>query len=240
MEFNNSYIERIFKVIKQFIKWAKENYGYNGNADTYRIRKKNVTNNPIVYLNWDELQNLYNSTITSIYLQHVRDVFCFCCFTSLRYSDVAKLQRSDITESQITIVTKKTSESITIELNSYSKSILDKYKDIQFKNNLALPIISNQKMNIYLKQLAKENGLCTNIKRVYYTGNKRHEKTYQKWELITTHCGRRTFIVNALFLGIPAEVVMKWTGHADYTAMRPYIHIVDELKSREMEKFNRR
>ena len=61
---------------------------------------------------------------------------------------------------------------------------------------------------------------------------------HEKWELITTHCGRRTFIVNALFLGIPAEVVMKWTGHADYKAMKPYVAIVDQLKAKEMNKFN--
>ena len=44
--------------------------------------------------------------------------------------------------------------------------------------------------------------------------------------------------MNALFLGIPAEVVMSWTGHADYKAMKPYIKIVSELKSKEMAKFN--
>lgn len=53
-----------------------------------------------------------------------------------------------------------------------------------------------------------------------------------------THAGRRTFISNALSLGIPPQVVMKWTGHDDYKSMKPYIDIADETKINAMEKFN--
>ena len=52
------------------------------------------------------------------------------------------------------------------------------------------------------------------------------------------HAGRRTFICNALALGIPAQVVMKWTGHSDYKAMKPYIDIADDIKANAMNKFN--
>ena len=55
---------------------------------------------------------------------------------------------------------------------------------------------------------------------------------------VGTHTGRRTFIVNALSLGIPPNVVMKWTGHNDYKAMKPYIDIVDSIKASEMTKLN--
>ena len=59
-----------------------------------------------------------------------------------------------------------------------------------------------------------------------------------KWELAGTHTGRRTFIVNALSLGITPNIVMKWTGHSDYKAMKPYIDIVDSIKASEMSKMN--
>lgn len=59
------------------------------------------------------------------YLARVRDVFCFQCFTSLRYSDVAKLKRSDIVDGVIKVVTKKTGDTISIELNKYSSAILE-------------------------------------------------------------------------------------------------------------------
>ena len=56
--------------------------------------------------------------------------------------------------------------------------------------------------------------------------------------LAGTHTGHRTFIVTTLSLGIPPNVVMKWTGHSDYSSMKPYIDIVDEIKASSMTKLN--
>ena len=64
------------------------------------------------------------------------------------------------------------------------------------------------------------------------------EQDVYKRQLLTTHAGRRTFICNALALGTPAQVVMKWTGHSDYKAMKPYIDIADDIKANAMNKFN--
>ena len=158
----------------------------------------------------------------------------------MRYSDVARLKKENITEDSINIVTQKTSDRLKIELNKYSKSILDKYSDRFFKNNLALPIKSNQKMNEYLKKVGMLAGLDAMLTIVRFHGAERIETTHRKYELISTHCGRRTFVVNALYLGIPSEVIMKWTGHSDYRAMKPYVAIIDDLKRQEMDKFNKR
>ena len=103
---------------------------------------------------------------------------------------------------------------------------------------MALPVISNQKMNDYLKDIGKAMKFDTPIREVYFKGNKRYEEVKPKYELLTTHCGRRTFVVNALTLGIPSEVIMRWTGHSDYESMKPYMKIVDKLKKSEMSKFN--
>lgn len=67
---------------------------------------------------------------------------------------------------------------------------------------------------------------------------KKIDEVLPKYSLLGTHCGRRTFICNALSLGIPPQVVMKWTGHSDYSAMKPYIDIADEIKATAMEKFD--
>lgn len=77
---------------------------------------------------------IYNMYIKEGTLSTVRDVFCFCCFTGLRYSDVYNLRKTDIINGKIDIVTQKDSDNIQIELNKYSKSILDKYEDIELKN----------------------------------------------------------------------------------------------------------
>ena len=192
------------------------------------------------FLTWDELNRLkdYQIPKDKQYLERVRDVFLFCCFTSLRYSDVRNLKRSDVKSDHIEVTTVKTADSLSIELNKYSKAILEKYKDIHFENHMALPVISNQKMNDYLKELGELAEINEPIRETYYKGNERIDEVTPKYALLSTHAGRRTFICNALALGIPAQVVMKWTGHSDYKAMKPYIDIADDIKANAMNKFN--
>ena len=132
----------------------------------------------------------------------------------------------------------KTNDSLKIELNQYSRGILDKYKDYKDCKGRALPVITNQRMNEYLKELAELVGINELIRETYYIGNERFDEVTPKYALIGTHAGRRTFICNALSLGIPPQVVMKWTGHSDYKAMKPYIDIADETKANAMSKFN--
>lgn len=237
----NMSIAKYISLTKWFLRWAANNGYYNGHLhDSYKphIKGSSGANKEVIYLTWDELMAVYNFDFKEPYLDRTRDVFCFCCFTGVRYSDVAALKRQNVSDDCINIVTQKTSDVLKIELNKYSKAILDKYRDVPFPNNAALPVISNQKMNVYLKEVGKKVGLDSKQTIVRFKGNERVERTFYKYELLTTHCGRRTFVVNALYLGIPSEVIMKWTGHSDYKSMRPYIAIVDDIKVREMNKFN--
>lgn len=235
----NTSIRKTIKNIKDFIRWMVRMGYYNGSShETFSIKLKGIESNVVVYLTWDELLKLYYMEFDDKSDAEARDVFCFCCFTSLRYSDVLKLQKCDVYEDRIEVVTEKTTDALSIDLNDYSRAILEKYKDSKFRGGKALPVPVNQVFNRKLKKICKDAGFTTPIKKVYYIGNDRKEDVCPKYKFITSHCGRRTFIVNALFLGIPAEVVMKWTGHSDYKAMRPYVEIVDELKAKEMNKFN--
>lgn len=108
-------------------------------------------------MTWKELNQFRDCVIpeTKKHLERIRDVFLFSCFTGLRQSDVYNLRRSDIKENHIEITTIKTANSLIIDLNNHNKAVLDKYKDIHFENDKALPVISNQKMNDYLKELAE-------------------------------------------------------------------------------------
>lgn len=106
------------------------------------------------------------------------------------------------------------------------------------RSNLVFPYYTNQAMNRDLKKLCKLSGINEEIRITSYKGNERIDEIKEKWELVGTHTGRRTFIVNALSRGIAPNVVMKWTGHSDYKAMKPYIDIVDSIKASEMSKMN--
>lgn len=239
----NTTIAKNLAFVRWFLRWAHKKGYYNGDMqDTFKPKLKGTDGNSkeIIYLTQDEIKILENHQFLPMQaaLERVRDVFLFCCFTGLRYSDVAKLKRSDIKDGFIVVVTKKTVDGLRIELNKHSQAILDKYKDMKFPKDLALPIISNVKMNARLKILGQVCGIDEPTRIVYFQGGVRHEEVFPKWALLTTHCGRRTFVVTALQLGIPSEVIMKWTGHNDFSAMKPYVKIVDELKAKAMSRFD--
>ncbi len=249
LEFSNSTNAKYLKMFKWFLNWATKK-GYNTNLTyklfEYKFKGTNISNiqNNIVFLSWDELKHLNN-----LYLGYnksfdqTRDIYCFCCFTSLRYSDIANLKKNDVkTDNKgnhyIEILTVKTDDKLHIELNNYALSIWNKYKDIEYKNNKAFPVISNQKFNVYLKDVAKLAGLKNQETVIEFKGNKRIDKTYEKWELITSHTARKTFIINALYLGIQPDIIRSWTGHKDHKTMEQYIKIVSEQKRISMNKFN--
>ena len=239
-EMRNTTIGKQLSFLKWFLRWAFKKGVHQNNAyDSYKPKLKS-TQKKIIFLTWDELNRLREFKIPSNKqaLERVRDVFLFQCFTGLRYSDVFNLRRSDIKGDHIEVTTVKTSDSLIIELNNHSKAILDKYKDVAFEDDKVLPVITNQKMNDYLKELAEMAGIDEPIRQTYYKGNERIDEVTPKYALLGTHAGRRTFICNALALGIPPQVVMKWTGHSDYKAMKPYIDIADDTKANAMSKFN--
>ena len=239
-EMRNSTIGKQLSFLKWFLRWAYKKGVHQNNAyDSYKPKLKS-TQKKIIFLTWNELNRLREFKIPSNKqaLERVRDVFLFQCFTGLRYSDVFNLRRSDIKGDHIEVTTVKTSDSLIIELNNHSKAILDKYKDVAFEDDKVLPVITNQKMNDYLKELAEMAGIDEPVRQTYYKGNERIDDVTPKYALLGTHAGRRTFICNALALGIPPQVVMKWTGHSDYKAMKPYIDIADDIKANAMSKFN--
>lgn len=254
-----SSAEKVYKNLAWFLRWAiRKKYTQVRDIESYEPVFKTVKK-PVIFLTQDELDKVFNLEIpktgTKLKLHDMngkeyekkviehegmsiaRDLFCFCAFTSLRYSDVVEVRRTDIHDGVLTITTQKTHDRLPIDLNPYSRAILDKYKDLETVGDHALPVISNQKMNQYLKDLGKLCGFNEPITRVCFRAGARVEETYPKYEMLSTHAGRRTFICLALSSGIPPQVVMKWTGHCDYKSMKPYIDIAGKTKSDAMNTF---
>ena len=239
-EMRNSTIDNQVSFLKWFLKWAYSK-GYNNNLayQTFKPKLK-TTQKKIIFLTPEELKKIkeFNIPQTKKYLERVRDVFLFSCYSGIRYSDAFNLKKTDIKDAYFEITTVKTNDSLIIELNKNTKEILEKYKDIPFQGNKALPVISNQRMNEYIQELGKLTEIEEPIRITYYKGNERKDEVIPKHKLLSTHAGRRTFICNALSLGIPVNVVMKWTGHSDYKSMKPYIDIADNIKVNAMKKFD--
>lgn len=239
---NNDYCNRTivkqFRILKSFLRWISKN-GYIVQPGVLEFKPKlKVIPKVVTFLKYKELMHFfeYEFPKEKEYLSKARDMFCFMAFTSLRYSDLAKLRPSNVIDGYLDFCTEKTDDKLRIALNEHAQKIIDKYA--WYKGDTVFPVPSNQKLNDYLKEAAKLAGLDREITQVYFKGNTRHEDTYKFWEQISCHDARRTFVCCSLALGIPPSVVMSCTGHSDYESMKPYIEVADETQRMEMDKWN--
>ena len=160
----------------------------------YRFKWKQVSRD---FLSEEELASIMEKKMETPTLEAVRDIFIFSCFTGLVYIDIANLRESDIAtkSGKRWIVTSrhKTGVSCNIPLLALPQKILQKYEGKDKKGRL-LPIISNQKMNAYLKEIADVCGIEKNL---------------------TCHVARHTFATLMLSLGVSMESVSRMLGHTN-------------------------
>ena len=125
-----------------------------------------------------------------------------------------------------------------IYFNDLSYPIIKKYEQYKNVSENVLPVISNQKYNDYLKELGKLAGFDQPTTKVIFKGSERIERTVPKYELLTSHVARKTFVTLALYKGIPAEVVRSFTGHKDAKVMERYFKFNGQEKKNQMQNFN--
>jgi site-specific recombinase XerD len=152
----------------------------------------------------------------------VRDIFIFCCFTGLAYADVKKLTKDDVVigvdgEQWIKTRRIKTDTRSNIPILPIAQTIIEKYMDNELMKvkNLVLPVLSNQKMNAYIKEIADLCGINKNL---------------------TFHLARHTFATTVtLSNGVPIESVSKMLGHTNLKTTQHYAKILDMKVSKDME-----
>ena len=253
-----SSAQKQYKNLTWFLRWAIRNgYTQVRDAETYDPTFKTVKK-PVIFLTQQELDKVFNYKIPkngkvvklkthdgqkyekvvseSRGMARARDLFCFCAFTSLRYSDVVEVRRVDIHDGTLNVTTQKTHDRLPIFLHENAIAILDKYKDQDFPGGKALPYMTNQQMNRCLKDLCELCGINTPYTITCYRNGTRYDEVYPKYELVGTHTGRKTFICFALSNGIAPDVVMKFTGHSDYKSMKPYIDVTEDAKKDAIKK----
>ncbi|WP_405610837.1 tyrosine-type recombinase/integrase [Polaribacter sp. Asnod1-A03] len=227
----NSYFAFIIKVLKTFMNWSLDKE-YHNNLK-YKKFKAKEDETEIIYLTMDELMKLYNHDFESPRLNQVRDMYVFNSVTGLRISDYKALKPSNVKKDYLLITVQKTKAINTkIPLNKFSREILERYKDTIHE---PLPVISDQKLNKYIKECCKIVEIDTMITKTRYVGQKRIEKTVPKYELITSHTARKTFVTNSLILGMKEMVVRNITGHKKEESFRRYVKIADDFKRKEMD-----
>ncbi|WP_203256877.1 site-specific integrase [Hyunsoonleella ulvae] len=181
------------------------------------------------FLSKEEIQAMVGKEFSIPRLELVKDIFIFSCFTGLAYADVKKLSKDDIVigidgKSWIKTKRSKTDTRSNIPILEIPKEIIRKYAehlDVIDSDNL-LPVLSNQKMNSYLKEIADSCGITKNL---------------------TFHLARHTFATTVtLTNGVPIESVSKMLGHKSLKTTQHYAKILDKKVSDDMatlrEKFS--
>jgi site-specific recombinase XerD len=174
------------------------------------------------YLSFEELQRLIEFNSVFDRLNRVRDFFVFSCYTGLAYIDVKKLKRAEIEGNDqmgfwIRTRRQKTGGRANIPLLDIPMSIIRNYCQLELleSEDPILPILSNQKMNAYLKELAD---LCNIQKQLSY------------------HVARHTFATTVTMMnGVPIETVSKMLGHKNIHSTQHYARIVDKKVGDDMK-----
>lgn len=228
--------------LRAFGRWLENKHNIQVDASFFaESPRMKVVQRNVIYLTPAELRRLYDAEYRFRSVQLAADVLLLCSFTGLRISDAIDLRLDEIKDGRIGLRTKKTGKVLYIELNAWSRRIIERIMDRDGggEDGYLLPRRIN-KSNIakVMRRACKDAGINAPVTQTSYRGAERIDREGEKWEFVSTHTGRRTFVCNALSMGIPPQVVMKWTGHSDYAAMRPYIDIIDAAKAANMAKFD--
>ncbi|AND64484.1 integrase [Flavobacterium covae] len=206
----NKSIQRVRKIIKLAIA-----EGFLMTDPFILYKPKKVINN-VTYLTTEELFKLENHSFSQLRLDQVRDMFVFCCYTGLPYQEMSSLTKKNIVKKfdgklWIDMYRQKTKKQFSVPLLPKATSILNKYQD---SKNI-LPIISNQKFNSYIKEIAEIIGI---------------EKK------LTHHIARKTFATTVLLYNdVPIEVVSELLGHSKIsTTQDHYAKVVQKKVSEQI------
>ena len=216
-KFNHS-INAIGKTIKNWIVFMKaakrrgahENLMYM--EDDFRVPVEQTDD---VYLTEKELKAIYEHNFINKTLDLVRDWFIIDCYTGLRISDIQLLTIDNIHGNTIRIMNEKTDTKVVIPLNAMVRAIIKKHKGLPRK-------ISDQKMNENLKKVGELAGINEPFLYSVTKGGVRKDETVKKWEMISNHTARRTFITRLLNAGIPDNQVMQLAGIKKHATLLKY------------------
>jgi site-specific recombinase XerD len=210
------YIKNFNKIIKICLanNWIERNPFAN-----YKSKVKEVER---VYLSENEIEDIINKDFGTDRLSLVRDIFLFSCFTGLAYIDVKNLTKSHISigidgEKWIFTHRQKTESASKIPILPLTQMIIEKYENHpqSINEDRLLPILSNQKMNAYLKEIAT---VC-NINKE-----------------LTFHIARHTFATTiTLTNGVPIESVSKMLGHKNLRTTQHYAKVLDKKVGEDMK-----
>ncbi len=215
-----------------FLNWATDE-GYNVYRDYKQFYKLMIPpeekSTLPLFLNWDELMRLKEYVTDNRRMERVRDLFCFMCFSGVRFSELQQMKKEDLKPGEIRI-NKPGGGVRLIPMNKYAHEIYQKYENKYYLNNSAFSPMSIITMNKYLRLMGKETGL-TRLVAPLNEG----EGSQPLYRRLTAGIAINTFIRNAIEMKIPVEIISRFTGVQNDSRVR---RIKSDLAKEEMNKFN--
>ena len=211
------HIQRLRKMVTlaYHMEWIDHN--------PFRKFRQRLTPTHRGFLTAGELKVLEELSLDSLRLRTVRDLFLFSCYTGLSYTDLMLLSGKCLVigiDKTPWLVTKrqKTNNPVKIPLLAKALALIERYKDDKRVKieEILFPRISNQKMNAYLKEVAKLGEIQKNL---------------------TFHMARHTFATTVtLSNGVPIETISKMLGHTKLSTTQIYARVLEQKVSEDMQK----
>lgn len=231
--YNNSTVLKFITHIKQFLKFASSK-GISVTKDyesgNFTIRSEDAVD---TYLNEAEIQKIFSLDLSSNdRLDKVRDLFIVGLWTGLRISDLERINDFDISNNRIRIIeTQKTGAFVEIPIHTQVKYVLEKW-------NYKLPTISSQKFNQYVKEVCKEGGI---VEKTFGSiknpeTNRKQRGIYLKYQLISSHTCRRSFVSNH-YGKIDDRTIMAITTHKSHSQFMDYVKITQSEHANKLEEY---
>jgi len=223
--FTQNSVGKHIKVLKIIL---KELGASDADISSFYVFTEEVDN---VYLNEKELQQIKDFDLLAIpHLDHVRDWFLLLAWTGSRFSDLEKIGKSNLKDGFIAFRQQKTNTKVTIPLHPVVFSVLQKY-------NFKMPApITNQKFNEYIKTVCQKAGIEGIEHFTRTVGGKLTTVSMPKYELVSSHTGRRSFCTNMYKQGLPTLMIMSISGHKTEKSFLKYIKVNQEEHAEMMAK----
>ncbi|HYE55464.1 MAG TPA: site-specific integrase [Chitinophagaceae bacterium] len=181
-----------------------------------------------IALNDQELRAIYKYAFAGR-LETARDWFIIDSYCGLRICDIQVLTKKNIEDGYIRLANEKTDIAVMIPFHPYVKAIIDKYEGLP-------PKMSDQKLNAYIKEVAQQAGIKGTVLYSVTKGGVRKDYYLEKWQMVSNHTARRSFITNLLKAGVPHTQVMRLAGIKKLSTLQRYDKQTIEETAEAMKK----
>jgi integrase len=235
-------VSKYFECLKALMRWArKKGYHKDNRFEDFKSPRFRTEKAALGLRELKVLLNLNIDDKKERLLAITRDFFCYQLLTGQRFGDVQNMQWNNIIAKdentmQWKLFQQKSDKKypVTIPLHSSAIKIIEKYRRKDWDGKI-FPHIANGTINRLLKVLSERAEINDEFSTVHYSGTNRREITGKKWQFITTHTARRSFVTITMELGMDPEAIMRITGHTKYDVMKQYMKMDNTY---QIDQFN--